>query len=35
MFNAIVIKDDKMLSDMISLYFAKKALNKNGSYSHI
>lgn len=35
MFNAIVIKDYKMLSDMISLYFVKKTLNKNGSNSYI
>jgi len=28
MFNGIGIKNYKMLSDMISLYFTKKALNK-------
>lgn len=35
MFNAISIKDYKMLSDRISLYFVEKALKENGSSSHI
>lgn len=30
MFNVISIKDYKKLSDLISLYFMKKALNKKG-----
>lgn len=35
MFNTIGIKDYKMLPDMISLYFVKKALKENGFNSHI
>lgn len=35
MFNSIVIKDYKVLSDMISPYFVKKALNKKGSNIYI
>lgn len=30
MFNVIGIKDYKKLSDLISLYFMKKTLNKKG-----